>query len=68
MERNYISKYADADTKAFVLTKRAEKVTNFCENVRSYRSEHEMYPYKNRFKNLRTGTETKFRPFVDALI
>ena len=50
MERNYISKYADADTKAFVLTKRAEKVTNFCENVRSYRSEHEMYPYKNWFK------------------
>ena len=25
------------------------------------------YPYKNGFKNARTGTKAKFRPFVDAL-
>ena len=29
------------------------KTTKNCENALSYRSEHEMYPYKNRFKNLR---------------
>ena len=27
-----------------------------------------MFPYKIGFKNLRTGTEAKFRPFVDAQV
>ena len=39
---------------------RALKVPKNCENVRSYRSEHEMYPYKNRpFPTFRP----EFRPF-----
>ena len=44
-----------------LITFMADKVPQKnCENVQSYRSELEMYPYKTSFKNLHTDAEAKF--------